>query len=68
MLENQLLLRAGFQQQRKLVEALDTAEQLGAVDEIDRDGRLLAPREIQKTILDVLWCLLCVHRSEFTLT
>ena len=58
VLENQLILRAGFEQQRKLVEALDAPQQLRAVDQINRDRRLLAARKIQKTILDVLWCLL----------
>ena len=55
MLEDQLILRAGFQEQREFVEALDAPQQLRAVDEINRDGSFLAAREIQKTILDVLW-------------
>ena len=56
MFENQLILRAGFQQQRKLIEALDATQQFRAVDEIDCHSGLLAAREIQKTILNVLWC------------
>ena len=56
MFENKLILRAGFQQQRKLVEALDATQQFRAVDQIDRHGGFLAAREIQKTILNVLWC------------
>ena len=55
VLENQLILRAGFQQQRKLVEALDAAEQLCAIHKINRHRGLLSPGEIQKTILNVLW-------------
>ncbi len=55
MLKNQLLLRARFHNQRKLVEALDATQQLGSVDEINRDGSLLAPREIEKSVLNVLW-------------
>ena len=58
MLENQLLLCSRFEQQRKLVETLDSAEQLGAIHKINGYGRLLAPCEIQKTILYVLWRLL----------
>jgi hypothetical protein len=55
VLEYQLFLRAGFHNQRKLVEALDATQQLGSIHQIDRDGDLLAPREIEKPILDVLW-------------
>jgi hypothetical protein len=53
--ENQLVLRAGLQQQREFVEALNAAQQLGAIDEVNCYGSLLAPRQIQKTILDILW-------------
>ena len=63
VLEDQLLLRAGFKQQRKLVETLNASQQLGAVDEINRQRRLLAAREIQKTILNILWCLLGIHET-----
>ena len=55
MLENQLLLRSRFHYQRKLVEALNAAQQLGAIHEINRDRSLLAPREIEKSVLNVLW-------------
>ena len=58
VLEDQLILRARFEQQRKLVEALNSAQQLRAVDEINRHRGFLAARKIQKTILDVLWRLL----------
>ena len=58
VLENQLVLRARLEEQRKLVEALNPPQQLGAVDEIYCHCSFLAARKIQKTILDVLWCLL----------
>ena len=58
VLEDQLILRARFEQQRKFVEALNSAQQFRAVDEINRHRRFLAARKIQKTILDVLWRLL----------
>ena len=55
MLENQLLLRSRFHDQRKLVEALDAAQQLGAIHQINGNRDLLAPREIEKSVLNVLW-------------
>lgn len=55
MLENQLIVRAGFQEQRKLVKAFYPAKQLGAIDQIDCDRRFLSPGEIEKAILNVLW-------------
>ena len=55
MLEDQLLLRSRFHDQRKLVEALDAAQQLGSIHEINRDRSLLAPREIEKSVLNILW-------------
>ncbi len=63
MLENQLFLRAGFQKQRELVEALNAAKQFRAIDKINCDGGFLSPREIKKTILNVLWRWLCVHAT-----
>ena len=55
MLEDQLLLRARFHDQRKLVEALNAAQELGAIHQVNRDRSFLAPREIEKSILNVLW-------------
>ena len=55
MLKNQLLLRSGLENQRKLVEAFDAAQQFGAVHKINCDRRLFSPREIEETVLDVLW-------------
>ncbi len=63
MLENQLLLRAGFQNQGELVKALDAPQQLRAIDEIDRHRGLLASREIEETILNILRCWFDVHES-----
>jgi len=55
VLEDQLIVGAGFQNQREFVEALYPAQQLGAVDQINCHRRFLATREIEKTILDILW-------------
>jgi len=54
MLENQLVLRAGFHNQGKPIEALDAAEKFGPVHQINRDRRLFPPREIKETVLNVL--------------
>lgn len=56
VLENQLFLRSGFHNQGKLVEAFDAAQQLRSIHQIESYGSLLAPREIEKSILNVLWC------------
>jgi hypothetical protein len=53
--ENQLILRAGLEQQREFVETFNAAQQLGAIDKINCYSSLLAPRQIQKTILNILW-------------
>ena len=53
--ENQLIGGPGLQEQRKFVKALDPAQQLRSVDQIDRYGRFLAAGEIEKAILDILW-------------
>ena len=53
--ENQLVGGPGLQEQREFVKALNPAQQLRAVDQIDRYGRFLAAGEIEKAILDVLW-------------
>ncbi|MDX6406474.1 MAG: hypothetical protein QOH70_3929 [Blastocatellia bacterium] len=55
MFENQLLLRARFHNQRKLVKALNSPQQFRAVDQIDRDRDLFPPREIEETVLNILW-------------
>ena len=55
MLEDQLIVGAGFQNQGKFVKALYPAQKLRAVNQINCYGRFLATREIEKTILDVLW-------------
>ena len=55
MLEDQLIVGAGFENQREFVKALYPAHQLGAVNQVNCDRCFLATREIEKTILDVLW-------------
>ena len=52
--ENQLLLGARFQNQREFVEALDAAQQLCTVNQIDRYRGFLAAREIEEAILNIL--------------
>jgi len=55
MLKKQLLLRAGFQNYREFIEALDAAQQFGSVHKINRDRSLLSPCEIEEAVLYVLW-------------
>jgi len=40
--ENELFLRAGFQEHGKLVKTPDSARQLGAVEQVNHHGSLLA--------------------------
>src|ERR1035438_3368416 len=54
MLENQLLLVAGFKHKRILVEALDPAGKFDTAQEVDSDQPLFLARIIEKTVLDVL--------------
>ena len=54
MLEDQLLLRSGFENQRVLVETLDPTRQLDTADEVDRHTRTLASGLIQKIVLNVV--------------
>jgi len=53
--ENQLVGGPGLQEQREFVKALNAAQQLRAIDQIDRYGRFLAAGKIEKAILNVLW-------------
>ena len=55
VLENELLLCAGLEQQREFVKALDASQQLRAVHEVDCHGGFLSAGEVQKTVLNVLW-------------
>ena len=52
--ENQLILRVCFQDQRKLVKALDAAQEFGAIHQVDRDLNFFPPREIEEAVLNVL--------------
>lgn len=54
MLEDQLLLCARLENQGKLIETLDAAQQFGSVHKINRDRRLFSPGEIEETVLYVL--------------
>lgn len=55
VLKNELVLRAGLEQQREFVKALDASQQLRAVHEVNCHGGFLSAGEVQKTILNVLW-------------
>ncbi len=52
--EDELFLLAGFQNDRILVEATDTASQFDAADKINRYQRTLAAHLIEKGVLEVL--------------
>ena len=58
MLENQLLLRGSLHDQRKLIKALNAAQELRAIHQIDGDRDLFPAREIEKAVLNILWRLL----------
>jgi hypothetical protein len=52
--EDQLLLIAGFEHQRILIEALDTTGEFHATQQIDGHQTLIFARIIEKTVLYVL--------------
>ena len=52
--ENQLLLIIRFEHHGVLIEALNTARQLNATQEIDSDYALFLARIVEKTVLYVL--------------
>src|SRR5690348_17156530 len=54
MLENQLLLVIGLENQRVLVEALDAARKLHATEQVQRNGSFILARVVEKAVLDVL--------------
>ena len=54
MLENQLFLIVGFEHERILIEALDTAGEFHAAQEIDSNHTFFFARIVQKTVLYVL--------------
>jgi|GEM_PF-3169978 len=60
VLENQLFLGTGFQQDRELVETPDSPRKFGSVEEVDDDSGLLSTYGIEKGVLYVLWCLFAV--------
>ena len=65
MLENQLFLIVGFEHERILIEALDTAGEFHAAQEIDSNHTFFFARIVQKTILYVLrWFIhICTARE-----
>ena len=56
MLENQLLLIAGLEYDRVLVEGADPPSQLDAADQIDRDVVSFLAGSIEERILNILLC------------
>lgn len=54
MLEDELFVLAGFQNNRVLVEATDTSSQFDATDQVNRNWRTLTAYLIEKGILEVL--------------
>jgi len=54
MLENELLLIVRFQDNRVLVETLDSSGQLHAAEKIDGGGGLVFAYVIKKNVLDIL--------------
>src|ERR1700681_3795531 len=61
MLEDELLLVAGFEYHRVLVERSDTPRQLHAADQIDRNIVPFLSRRVEEGILNVLLRRLCFH-------
>src|ERR1700675_4163596 len=61
MLEDELLLVAGFEDHRVLVERSDTTRQLHAADQIDRNIVPFLSCRVEEGILDVLLCRLGFH-------
>ena len=64
VLENQLLLRARFDNQRELIETFYPAQELGAVDQINSYGGLFSAGEIEKSVLNILWRRFWIHYSD----
>ena len=62
--EDELFLRTRLQQHGKLVKTPDSPRQLGAVQQVDDDGSLLAADRIEKRILNILRCLFAVRHVE----
>ena len=59
--ENELFLRAGFEQDRKLIETPDAPGEFGAVQKIDHHRRFLATYSVEKGVLNILRCLFAVR-------
>ena len=58
--EDQLFLRSGFKQNRKLVKASDPARQFSAIQKINNHGSLFSADSIEKCVLNILRCLFAV--------
>jgi len=61
--EDQLFLRPGLEQDRKLIETPDTARQLGAIQEVNDHRSLLTAHRVEKGVLNVLRCLFAVRHA-----
>src|SRR5438067_8842238 len=62
VLEDELLLRAGFEEHRELVEAAYAARKLRAVHQVYRYGVLLSAHSVKERVLYVLGSRFAVHR------
>src|ERR1022692_3151867 len=64
MLEDELLLVAGFEDHRVFVERSDTTRQFHAADQIDRNIVPFLSRRVEEGILNVLLCRLGFHFAD----
>ena len=55
MFEDQDLGAADIEEHGKFVKALDASQEFRAVHQVDRDRDLFPAREIEETVLNVLW-------------
>lgn len=63
MFENQLFLRACFQQHGKFIKTLDASRQFGAVQQKNSDRAPVAASRVQESVLNILKCGLGIHKS-----
>ena len=61
--EDQLFLRSGLEQDGKLIKTSDAAGQLGPVEEVHDHRCLLTANRVEKSVLNVLWCLFAVRHA-----
>ena len=64
VLKDELFLRSGFKEYRKLIETSNTARQFRAVEKIDDHRGLLSAHRVEKSVLNILRCLFAVRHVE----